>query len=98
MTKKNKREKDAIDGIVDQMDLKGIIYDELFGERTSGQGIDEQDSHQVHGSRMDSLYSLEGNHSNSCNGHSSKNVTTREENCHRRFPGRKRPLRADDYT
>ena len=32
MAKRNKREKDAIDNIVDQLDLDGVTQDELFGE------------------------------------------------------------------
>lgn len=35
MAKRNKREKDAIDGNVDQLDLNGIMQDELFGEHGS---------------------------------------------------------------
>lgn len=32
MPKKNKPEKDAIDQIVDQLDLQGVTQEELFGE------------------------------------------------------------------
>ena len=32
MAKRNKREKDTLDNIIDQLDLNGVTHDELFGE------------------------------------------------------------------
>lgn len=32
MAKRSKREKDALDNIIDQLDLNGVTQDELFGE------------------------------------------------------------------
>jgi len=85
MTKRNKREKDAIDDIVDQLDLNGVTQDELFGEgglvkaltaRILNKALEaEMDTHlgyRKHSSSGD----LSGNNRN---GYSSKKVLTQDQ-------------------
>ena len=51
MAKRSKREKDALDTIIDQLDLDGVTQDELFGEGGPGQGVDLENPQQGAGSR-----------------------------------------------
>jgi len=85
MAKRNKREKDAIDDIVDQLDLDGVTQEELFGEgglvkaltaRILNKALEaEMDNHlgyRKHSSSGD----LSGNNRN---GYSSKKVLTQDQ-------------------
>ena len=45
------KEKEAIDNIVDQLDLDGVTQGKLFGEGGAGQGINLKDPQQSPGGR-----------------------------------------------
>lgn len=85
MAKRNKREKDAIDNIVDQLDLDGVTQDELFGEgglvkaltsRILNKALEAEMDNHLGYQKHSSLGNLSGNNRN---GYSSKQVMTQDQ-------------------
>ncbi|MFA7118662.1 MAG: IS256 family transposase [Sphaerochaetaceae bacterium] len=85
MTKRNKREKDAIDEIVDQLDLNGVTQDELFGEggivkvlttRILNKALEAEMDNHLGYQKHSSLGDLSGNNRN---GYSTKKVLTQDQ-------------------
>lgn len=85
MAKKNKPEKDAIDQIVDQLDLQGVTQEELFGEDGLVKMLTAKILNKALEAEMDvhlgyPKHSSAGDKSgNSRNGYSSKKVLTRDQ-------------------
>ncbi len=85
MAKKNKPEKDAIDQIVDQLDLQGVTQEELFGEDGLVKMLTAKILNKALEAEMDAhlgypKHSSAGDKSgNSRNGYSSKKVLTRDQ-------------------
>jgi transposase-like protein len=85
MAKRNKREKDAIDNIVDQLDLNGLTQNELFGEKGLVKALTSRILNKALEAEMDnhlgyqkhsSLGNLSGNNRN---GYSTKRVLTQDQ-------------------
>jgi putative transposase len=85
VAKKNKPEKDAIDQIVDQLDLQGVTQEELFGEDGLVKMLTAKILNKALEAEMDAhlgypKHSSAGDKSgNSRNGYSSKKVLTRDQ-------------------
>lgn len=85
MAKRNKREKDAIDNIVDQLDLDGVTQDELFGEGGLVKALTSRILNKALEAEMDNhlgyqKHSSSGNLSgNNRNGYSTKKVLTQDQ-------------------
>lgn len=85
MAKRNKREKDAIDNIVDQLDLDGVTQEELFGEGGLVKALTARILNKALEAEMDNHLGYQKNSSagdnsgNSRNGYSSKKVLTRDQ-------------------
>lgn len=85
MAKKNKPEKDAIDQIVDQLDLQGVTQEELFGEGGLVKMLTAKILNKALDAEMDvhlgyPKHSSSGDNSgNSRNGYSSKKVLTADQ-------------------
>lgn len=92
MAKRNKREKDVIDNIVDQLDLRGVTQDELFGKdglvkaltsRILGKALQAEMDNHLGYQKNDSS----GNNSgNSRNGYSTKKVMTHDQEIQLNIP------------
>ena len=82
MTKKNTKEKDAIDQILDQLDLHGMTQEELFGAEGLAKKLTARLLNKALEAEMDThlgykKHSNEGDGSgNSRNGYSEKTVIT----------------------
>lgn len=85
MAKRNKREKDAIDNIVDQLDFDGVTQDELFGEgglvkaltaRILNKALEAEMDNHLGYKKHSSLGDLSGNNRN---GYSTKKVLTQDQ-------------------
>ncbi|RFU93620.1 IS256 family transposase [Sphaerochaeta halotolerans] len=92
MTKKNKREKDAIDDIVDQLDLNGVTQDELFGAdglvkaltaRILNKALEAEMDNHLGYRKHSSAGDLSGNNRN---GYSTKKVLTQDQETAIRVP------------
>jgi transposase-like protein len=92
MTKKNKREKDAIDDIVDQLDLNGVTQDELFGAdglvkaltaRILNKALEAEMDNHLGYRKHSSAGDLSGNNRN---GYSTKKVFTQDQETAIRVP------------
>jgi transposase-like protein len=85
MAKRNKREKDAIDGIVDQLDLNGVTQDELFGQDGLVKALTSRILNKALQAEMDNHLGYQKNESagdnsgNSRNGYSTKKVMTQDQ-------------------
>ena len=85
MAKRSKREKDALDNIIDQLDLDGVTQDELFGEggmvkaltsRILNKALEAEMDNHLGYEKHSSLGDLTGNNRN---GYSNKKVLTRDQ-------------------
>ena len=85
MAKRNKREKDAIDNIVDQLDLNGLTQNKLFGEnglvkaltsRILNKALEAEMDNHLGYQKHSSLGNLSGNNRN---GYSTKRVLTQDQ-------------------
>ena len=85
MAKRSKREKDALDTIIDQLDLDGVTQDELFGEgglvkaltsRILNKALEAEMDNHLGYEKHSSLGDLTGNNRN---GYSNKKVLTRDQ-------------------
>jgi len=92
MAKRNKREKDAIDNIVDQLDLDGVTQDELFGEgglvkaltaRILNKALEAEMDNHLGYQKHSSLGDLSGNNRN---GYSTKKVLTQDQEAEINIP------------
>jgi hypothetical protein len=63
MAKRNKREKDAIDGIVDQLDLNGVTQDETVRARWPGQALTSRILNKALQAEMDNHLGYQKNES-----------------------------------
>lgn len=85
MAKRSKREKDALDNIIDQLDLDGVTQDELFGEGGLVKALTSRILNKALEAEMDNHLgyqknSSSGNNSgNNRNGYSNKKVLTRDQ-------------------
>lgn len=85
MAKRNKREKDAIDNLVDQLDLDGVTQEELFGEGGLVKALTARILNKALEGKMDNHLGYQKNSSagdnsgNNRNGYSSKKVLTRDQ-------------------
>jgi transposase-like protein len=85
MAKRSKREKDALDTIIDQLDLDGVTQDELFGEGGLVKALTSRILNKALEAEMDNHLGYEKHSSlgdrsgNNRNGYSSKKVLTRDQ-------------------
>jgi len=92
MAKRNKREKDALDNIIDQLDLNGVTQDELFGEDGLVKALTARILNKALEGEMDSHLGYQKNSSagdnsgNNRNGYSSKRVLTRDQEVELNIP------------
>ena len=92
MAKRNKREKDALDNIIDQLDLNGVTQDELFGEDGLVKALTARILNKALEGEMDNHLGYQKNSSvgdnsgNNRNGYSSKRVLTRDQEVELNIP------------
>ena len=85
MAKRSKREKDALDTIIDQLDLDGVTQDELFGEGGLVKALTSRILNKALEAEMDNHLGYQKNSSagnnsgNNRNGYSNKKVLTRDQ-------------------
>ena len=92
MAKRNKREKDALDTIIDQLDLDGVTQDELFGEGGLVKALTSRILNKALEAEMDNHLGYEKHSSvgdltgNNRNGYSNKKVLTRDQEVELNIP------------
>ena len=85
MAKRSKREKDALDNIIDQLDLDGVTQNELFGEGGLVKALTSRILNKALEAEMDNHLGYQKNSSagnnsgNNRNGYSNKKVLTRDQ-------------------
>lgn len=85
MAKRNKQEKDALDNIIDQLDLNGVTQEELFGEDGLVKALTSRILNKALQAEMDNHLGYQkndcaGNNSgNNRNGYSTKKVMTQDQ-------------------
>ena len=85
MAKRNKREKDALDNIIDQLDLNGVTQEELFGENGLVKALTSRILNKALQAEMDNHLGYQKNDSagnnsgNNRNGYSTKKVMTQDQ-------------------
>lgn len=85
MAKRNKQEKDALDNIIDQLDLNGVTQEELFGEDGLVKALTSRILNKALQAEMDNHLGYQKNDSagnnsgNNRNGYSTKKVMTQDQ-------------------